>query len=922
MLFVALLQTGARAFDLRSPADLASFSSDPVYSIMQDNRGAMWFNTESGAYRFNGHTLSLRSQSNIYLSRFSSFDGQSIYLNSPGSVLRFSSDLDNIAPELVLPSLPENSPLLAEGDSLLFAVANKISSYRDGVVSEVALLDEGVHIRSLERLDSGELLVATYESGIGVLRDGVYVTCLSIDAQILRTRLMPDGSLWVGTSSDGLFKVNTHDFSVLSQYREVDGQTMIDVRSFATTRDGTLFFGAASGLYSLGLDGTLSRIPIEGILTNAVCDVFVDRDGDLWVSTYDNGVFYANMTSSPFRNLTEGLTMGTPRGFAISDDGTLWAATDPDGLLAYVGGKWTDIPSLREYKFQSAYFDPVTKDLFLGNWDGLVRYNPRTGAHRLVSFSNDISVGARIPVFTIMRGGGELYLGTPLGAFAFKPVEETVISRRVDGIDSRMTSSAITSSGDVILGGEGLFRISDGVGEMIYSPETGYYNNICFDSEGNLWAAMSTSVACFESSGGVTRFDRTSCGLPERSILFAVPLPDGKIVVGTTSGITVMDTRKRACLNYDITNGVHFKSTSQRGFHFMPDGTLILGGNGAIEALAPSGFTRYTDRMALAFDAITVNDTPCENFPAPGQTLLLDHKSTNITFDVASFDYTGIGKHIYSYKLDGLDSEWREFDLSEPIKCMNLSPGQYRIRVRESDNLESVRAEISMPIRIMPVWYLSLPFILLWIMIMAAVALFILYNLYARAMLRRRLIMEEEQNARQANFFLNLSLKMRTPLNLMIGQIERYFKEYGSRARGVEDIQDVYGQATEIRGMISEFVDESNEHLERRSKYSKLLNAATGVVERNLFTGKLDVPLLCKELNMGKTKLTETLKEASGMTPREFIEDIRLKYAAQMILEGNHTVTEVSDSLGFSTPKYFAVRFKQKFGCPPSAYRR
>jgi AraC-like DNA-binding protein len=82
----------------------------------------------------------------------------------------------------------------------------------------------------------------------------------------------------------------------------------------------------------------------------------------------------------------------------------------------------------------------------------------------------------------------------------------------------------------------------------------------------------------------------------------------------------------------------------------------------------------------------------------------------------------------------------------------------------------------------------------------------------------------------------------------------------------------------------------------------------------------LNVSLLCDELNMGKTKLTAVMKEATGMSPGEYIEDVRLRHAAQMLESGNYTVTEVADKLGFSSASYFSVRFKEKFGVPPGRY--
>ena len=73
---------------------------------------------------------------------------------------------------------------------------------------------------------------------------------------------------------------------------------------------------------------------------------------------------------------------------------------------------------------------------------------------------------------------------------------------------------------------------------------------------------------------------------------------------------------------------------------------------------------------------------------------------------------------------------------------------------------------------------------------------------------------------------------------------------------------------------------------------------------------------------MGKTNLTKRLKDASGMTPRTFIEDIKLKHAARMLDDGVYRISEIAELLNFSSPKYFTQRFFLKFGVSPRDYKR
>lgn len=58
-----------------------------------------------------------------------------------------------------------------------------------------------------------------------------------------------------------------------------------------------------------------------------------------------------------------------------------------------------------------------------------------------------------------------------------------------------------------------------------------------------------------------------------------------------------------------------------------------------------------------------------------------------------------------------------------------------------------------------------------------------------------------------------------------------------------------------------------------------------------------------------------------GITPNEFIRNVKMKYAARLLTETNISVTEVSLMVGFQTPRYFSQCFKRVFGVLPTEYR-
>lgn len=102
----------------------------------------------------------------------------------------------------------------------------------------------------------------------------------------------------------------------------------------------------------------------------------------------------------------------------------------------------------------------------------------------------------------------------------------------------------------------------------------------------------------------------------------------------------------------------------------------------------------------------------------------------------------------------------------------------------------------------------------------------------------------------------------------------------------------------------------------------KLMSRILESIERNMDNADYSVEELSADVGMHRMNLYRKLQSLVGMTPSEFIRSIRLKRAARLLTEDpNLSVTEVSDMVGFNTPKYFSKYFREMFGCNPSQYR-
>lgn len=73
----------------------------------------------------------------------------------------------------------------------------------------------------------------------------------------------------------------------------------------------------------------------------------------------------------------------------------------------------------------------------------------------------------------------------------------------------------------------------------------------------------------------------------------------------------------------------------------------------------------------------------------------------------------------------------------------------------------------------------------------------------------------------------------------------------------------------------------------------------------------------------GKTRehTTRCMKQYYGMTPSDYINDLRLTYAAGLLRSSNYSVTDICFECGFGNVSWFYTSFEKKFGVTPLAYK-
>ena len=274
----------------------------------------------------------------------------------------------------------------------------------------------------------------------------------------------------------------------------------------------------------------------------------------------------------------------------------------------------------------------------------------------------------------------------------------------------------------------------------------------------------------------------------------------------------------------EVENTYHlFNQTYSQGsaLYLDKNGTLFISGTNGLALFQKQSLYALPSKSLLNFDKLFIfNEEICPNdqsgiltdILAKTSDIYLSYKQNNITVEFASFNYNNDRNRLFEYRLEGFDKAWAQ-TTGTTITYTNLPPGEYILRARPLAGKENLDEEVHLNIHVSAPFYATVWAYFFYLLCLLGVMIAFIRFKTRQAALKSSLEFErkekeriEELNQVKLRFFTNISHEFRTPLTLILGQIEVLMQmDLGTTI--YNRILRIYKNAWHMRNLISELLD-------------------------------------------------------------------------------------------------------------------
>jgi len=131
-------------------------------------------------------------------------------------------------------------------------------------------------------------------------------------------------------------------------------------------------------------------------------------------------------------------------------------------------------------------------------------------------------------------------------------------------------------------------------------------------------------------------------------------------------------------------------------------------------------------------------------------------------------------------------------------------------------------------------------------------------------------------------------------------------------------LQVTFGKGESVSEHTENFSRQTQTGKEKlRNIDQKFIDKVIKIINEHISDEGFSIEQLGSEVGMSRSQVHRKIRALTGLPPNAHVRKIRLSKAKEMIKNGEGNISEISYSVGFSSPVYFSKCFKEEFGYPP-----
>ena len=854
---------------LRNVPVATELPSNTVYRMFQDKDGFIWLGTTNGFCRFDGYCMK-------------SFRSESVGTIFPSNYITGGFAEDTLNNTLWVGT--EKGVLILDKQNHTISVLDK-ALLGESLIRQILFTDNtmwvcsdfGLYLYNLDKTlkkkylnnansihkdTDGTIRVTAWNEGMYYLdkTNDIFISYPKIGDKNNPHKIFQDnnGNLWICTWGEGLYRFfpDRYGRNMFERMNMPHDKNFSVENFYGIVQDdlnGYYWTLSYSGVTVFNLDDNRIvpinefALPINN-LTNIFSDIVKDRDGSLWLGTYEQGAIVVNPNRSSITNLNlqfiKDKTNYIPNILRIFEDkeGELWIRQDRLGI--FLLNPQTSVirqTNLQDIRFANAICNnSYNNEIWVAvDYDPYIYRLRKSGGKISITGMIDLNIifddAAQVVRFLHEDRNGVIWAATNNSLFSWNRGKWQLIIDNCEDI----TGITEDSYGDIWISAteNGLLQIiqdGDIINIKKYNTTTCEIegNNIsCVNAEvdGELWFCVNEKKLYNYNIAKQQFTDYTQKANPNNFVIFSIIADNNEhIWFSNDKQVVEFNPTTGASMQYDTQNDLIITSLNKNSIIKTQDGSIIFGGNKGLSIFAPPINILINNTLSSAFNKVKVviadikingesvykRDLSRQKFNWQ-KKLILNPKETNLEISFSSFNYQNPGKTRYAYMLEKIDNHWIYAEPGRNFAIYNqLRKGEYTFLVKSTGDNQLWSEEITrLTIIRKPAFYeTNLAYTAYSVFV--CLILFVLLRFFIiRIKLRNELQIaqidrekSEELIQSKLGFFTNIGHEFRTPLTLIMTPLSHLIHQ--STDEGLKQkLSSIYRNAEDMLGLINQLLD-------------------------------------------------------------------------------------------------------------------